>query len=189
VPFTLWPATVAAPGAIVAPPNGTLRFDYEGECAVYVKRGGRNLDTVALWGYTAFNDLGVRDPFLKLAKEAAWGPFSLNLGKNFDTSNSAGPWVAVDEGHDVTRLRCVLTVNGETRQDWTMAEMIYGFDETLSFLSRSLTLRPGDMLSSGTGAGVALESGVDGADWLKPGDVMEVRLDGVAPLRNTVGAW
>lgn len=187
--FMLWPATVAAPDAIVAPPKGTLKFDYEGECAVYVKHGGRDLKTVELWGYTAFNDLGVRDPFLKLAKEAGWGPFSLNLPKNFDTSNSCGPWVVVDEGHDVNSLRCVLTVNGAVRQDWSMAEMIYGFDETLSYISTSLTLRPGDMLSSGTGAGVALESGVDGDAWLKPGDRIEITLDGVAPLRNTVGSW
>lgn len=187
--FMLWPATVAGPGAIVAPPKGTLKFDYEGECAVYVQQGGRDLPTVRLWGYTAFNDLGVRDPFLKLAKEAKWGPFSLNLPKNFDTSNSCGPWVAVDEGHDIAGLRCVLTVNGEVRQDWNLSEMIYGFDETLSYISRSLTLRPGDMLSSGTGAGVALEAGVDGPHWLRPGDRVEVRLDGVAPLRNVVGDW
>ena len=187
--FMLWPATVAGPGDVVAPPEGSLKFDYEGECAVYVKKGGRNLRSVELWGYTAFNDLGVRDPFLKLAKEAGWGPFSLNLPKNFDTSNSCGPWVVVDENPDLSKLRCVVTVNGQTRQDWTLDEMIYSFDETLSYISKNLTLRPGDMLCSGTGAGVALESGVDGPNWLKPGDVIEVRLDGVAPLRNTVGVW
>lgn len=187
--FMLWPATVAAPNATVAPPKGTLKFDYEAECAVYVKRGGRDLTTVELWGYTAFNDLGVRDPFLKLAKEAHWGPFSLNLPKNFDTSNACGPWVVVDEGQDILSLNCRLTVNGEPRQDWNLRDMIYGFDETLSYISTSLTLRPGDMLCSGTGAGVALESGIDSDAWLKPGDVIELTLDGVAPLRNTVGAW
>ena len=187
--FMLWPATVVGPRSSVAPPRGTLKFDYEGECAVYVKQGGRDLETVELWGYTAFNDLGVRDPFLKLAKEARWGPFSLNLAKNFDSANSCGPWVVVDEGHDMTTLRCVLTVNGELRQDWTMAEMIYSFDEALSYISTSLTLRPGDMMCSGTGAGVALEAGVDGGHWLKPGDEIEIRLDGVAPLRNPVGSW
>ena len=187
--FMLWPATVVGPDATVAPPRSTLKFDYEGECAVYVKHGGRNLETVELWGYTAFNDFGVRDPFLKLAKEAGWGPFSLNLPKNFDTSNSCGPWVVVDEGSEITKLRCRLTVNGELRQDWTLSEMIYSFDETLAYISKSLTLRPGDMLASGTGAGVALESGVDGSAWLKPGDLIEVTLDGVAPLRNAVGAW
>ena len=112
--FMLWPATVAGPGATVAPPKGTLKFDYEGECAVYVKRGGRDLETVELWGYTAFNDFGVRDPFLKLVKEAKWGPFSLNLPKNFDTSNSCGPWVVVDEEQDLGSLRCVLMVNGKS---------------------------------------------------------------------------
>ena len=187
--FMLWPTTVAGPNATVAPPKGTLKFDYEGECAVYVRRGGRDLENVELWGYTAFNDFGVRDPLLKLVKEAKWGPFSLNLPKNFDTSNSCGPWVVVDEGQDLGALRCVLKVNGHIRQDWNLSEMIYSFDETLSYISKSLTLRPGDMLSSGTGAGVALESGVDSENWLKPGDRIELLLDGVAPLRNTVGAW
>ena len=187
--FMLWPATVAGPDDSVAPPRGTLKFDYEGECAVYVRTGGRDLRSVKIWGYTAFNDLGVRDPFLGLVKDAPWGPFSLNLPKNFDTSNSCGPWVAVDEAGDLSRLRCVVTVNGQTRQDWRLDQMIYNFDETLGYISRSLTLRPGDMLCSGTGAGVALEGGVDGPDWLKPGDVIEVRLDGVAPLRNTVAPW
>ena len=187
--FTLWPATVVGHGAPVAPPRGTQKFDYEGECAVYVRQGGRDLSTVAIWGFTAFNDLGVRDPFLKLAREAHWGPFSLNLPKNFDTANSCGPWVCVDEAQDLRALRCVVTVNGQTRQDWRLSEMIYSFDETLSYISRSLTLRPGDMLASGTGAGVALEGGMDGPDWLKPGDVIEVSLDGVAPLRNVVGTW
>ena len=187
--FTVFPATIAGPDALVTPPKGTQKFDYEAECAVYVKRGGRDLHHVSLWGYTAFNDLGVRDPFLKLAPEAPWAPFSLNLPKTFDTGTTCGPWVAVDEAPDLAELRCVLTVNGEKRQDWSLSEMIYGFEETLCYISSYVTLRPGDMLSSGTSVGVAMEGGVDGPHWLKPGDVIELTLDGMAPLRNTVGAW
>lgn len=187
--FTVWPSTVVGPDATVAPPRGTRAFDYEGECAVYVKSAGRYQDEVAIWGYTAFNDLGVRDTHLKLAKEANWGPFSFNPQKNFDSGKACGPWVSVDEVEDISRLRCVVTVNGEPRQNWGLDEMIYGFNETLSFLSQGLTLRPGDMLASGTGAGVAIEGGVDGPHWLKPGDVVEVTLDGIAPLRNVVGDW
>lgn len=186
--FMVWPSTLAAPDALVTPPRGTQKFDYEGECAVYVKAGGRYLDHVELWGYTAFNDFGVRDTHLQLAREAPHGPFAFNVPKNFDTGNACGPWVVVDAVDDLAALRCVVTVNGKLRQDWRLAEMVYNFDETLSFLSHNLTLQPGDMLASGTGAGVAFEGGVDGP-YLKPGDVVEVRLDGAGTLRNTIGDW
>ena len=187
--FTIWPDSVVGPLAIITPPRGTQKLDYEAECAVYVGRGGRNLEHVALWGYTAWNDLGIRDLNLGLRKEGPWTPFSLNLVKNFDTGNACGPWVVVDEGHDINRLRCVLTVNGEVRQDWNLADMIYSFDETLRFISEYVSLRPGDILTSGTGAGVAIESGTHGPHWLKPGDVVSITLDGVAPLTNPIGQW
>jgi 2-keto-4-pentenoate hydratase/2-oxohepta-3-ene-1,7-dioic acid hydratase in catechol pathway len=187
--FTVFPDLVVGPNATVSPPAGTQKFDYEGECAVYVKRGGRNLKSVELWGYTALNDLGVRDPHLGLVPEAPWIPFSFNLPKNFDGAKACGPWVVVDEGHDINTLRCQLRVNGELRQDWNLADMIYSFDETLCHLSDYMTLRPGDMLSSGTGAGVAIEGGVDGPNWLKPGDVIDIELDGAGMLTTIVGQW
>ena len=187
--FTIWPDSVVGPGGIVAPPDGFKLFDYEAECAVYVRKGGRNLQTVELWGYAAWNDLGVRDANLGLIKDSKWGPFSLNLMKNFDTGNACGPWVVVDEPFDINGLRCTLHVNGELRQDWNLADMIYSFDEMLTFISTYATLRPGDILTSGTGAGTAIELGLDGAYWLKPGDVVEVGLEGAGILRNIVGDW
>ena len=187
--FTIWPDSVVGPNGTITPPKGTRLFDYEAECAVYVKRGGRNCEHVELWGHAAWNDLGVRDANLHLKKDSRWGPFSLNLMKNFDSANACGPWVAVDEGHDITKLQCSLKVNGEPRQDWNLADMIYSFDETLRFISTYATLRPGDVLTSGTGAGTAIEKGIDGADWLKPDDVVEITLDGAGTLRNMVGHW
>lgn len=187
--FTVWPSTVVGPGAVVAPPAGSLKFDYEAECAVFVKKGGRYLQSVDIWGYTAFNDFGVRDTHLGLAPQADFGPFSFNVPKNFDTGKSCGPWVVVDEGVEPETLRCTLRVNGEIRQDWHLSEMIYTFNDTLSYLSNNITLRAGDMLASGTGAGVALEDGKDGPSWLRPGDVVEVGLGGMEPLRNIVGQW
>ena len=186
--FMLWSSIFVGDGATITPPRGTRKLDYEAECAVYVKQGGRYLDDVSLWGYTAFNDLGVRDTHLGLQPEAPHGPFAFNVPKNFDSGKSCGPWVVVDEVDDLDTLRCILTVNGEVRQDWGLSEMIYGFDETLRFLSHNMTLQPGDMLASGTGAGVAFEGGLDGP-YLQPGDVIEVKLDGAGTLRNTVGAW
>jgi len=187
--FTIWPDSVVGPGDQIIPPKGTKTLDYEAECAVYVKKGGRNLDTVELWGYAAWNDLGIRDLNLGLAKEGPWTPFSMNLVKNFDTGNACGPWVAVDEDYDIGKLRCSLSVNGEPRQDWNLADMIYSFDEMLTYISEFASLRPGDMLTSGTGAGVAIEGGVDSPHWLKPGDVVTIELDGGGTLTNTVSTW
>jgi len=187
--FTVWPSTIVGSGAAVAPPRGTQTFDYEAECAVYLQSGGRYQVKPKIWGFTAFNDYGIRDTHLKLAQEAPLGPFSFNTPKNFDSGKSCGPWVSVDEGQDLSDLRCVLTVNGKVRQDWQLSEMIYGFEETFAYLSHGLTLRPGDMVASGTGAGVAIESGVSGSDWLQPGDRVEVHVGGVGPLQNVVGSW
>ena len=187
--FTIWPDSVVGPLATIIPPRGTLKLDYEAECAVYVGRGGRNLDSVPLWGFAAWNDLGIRDLNLGLRKEGPWIPFSFNLVKNFDTGNACGPWVVVDEGHDINNLRCVLTVNGEVRQDWNLSDMIYSFDEALRYFSEYVTLRPGDMLTSGTGAGVAIEGGSEGPHWLKPGDVVSITLDGAGTLTNSIGNW
>ena len=187
--FTIWPDSVVGPTATITPPRGTLKLDYEAECAVYVGRGGRNLSSVNIWGFAAWNDLGIRDLNLGLRKEGPWTPFSFNLVKNFDTGNACGPWFVVDEGHDITNLRCVLTVNGEVRQDWNLSDMIYSFEESLRYISEYVTLRPGDMLTSGTGAGVAIEGGSEGPNWLKPGDVVSITLDGAGTLTNVIGSW
>lgn len=185
--FTIWPDTVVGHKATVAPPPGSQTFDYEGECAVFLKKGGLRLEDVKLWGYAAWNDFGVRDTHLGLVAEAPWAPFSLNLPKNFDTGNSCGPWVSVDECKNINELRCVLRVNGEVRQDWNLADMIYPFEDMFRHVSSSLSLRPGDVVTSGTGAGVAIEGGVESPHWLKPGDVVEVELDGAGSLINTIG--
>lgn len=187
--FTVWPATVVGPDATVTPPRGTRKLDYEGECAVYVRSPGRNQEHVAVWGYAGWNDLGVRDSHLGLAKESPWIPYSFNLPKNFDSGNACGPWVVVDEVESLEALRCVVKVNGDIRQDWALSEMIYSFDETLRYLSNHTSLRPGDMLTSGTGAGLAIEGGIDSPFWLKPGDVVEVELEGAGTLRNVIGDW
>jgi len=187
--FTIWPSSVVGHEDEIIPPKGMKKLDYECECAVYVKTGGRNLENPEIWGYAAWNDLGLRDLNLGLKPEGPWTPFSMNLVKNFDTANSCGPWVVVDEGHDIYKLQCRLTVNGEERQNWNLADMIYSFEEMTSYASEFATIRPGDMLTSGTGAGVAIEGGPDSPNFLKPGDVIEIEIDGAGLLRNTVGDW
>jgi len=189
--FLIVPETVVGPAEPVSPPAGVQKFDYEGEIAVILKAGGRRMrpDDIAFWGYTAWNDFSIRDGRLGIGLPLHRGAFSWALEKNFETGNACGPWVVVDEPYDLGRLRCTLTVNGERRQDWSTADMIYDFRETAEFVSRYFDLAPGDIICSGTGAGTAIEGGRDGARWLKPGDRVEVEVEGVGVLRNDVAKW
>ena len=189
--FTVFPETVVGPGASVAPPTGITKFDYEAEVAVILAGGGRNLSAseVRVWGYTAWNDLSIRDGRLGIGPPLHRGAFNWAVEKNFESGNSCGPWVVVDEPHDAQSVRVRMRVNGQTRQDWSTADMMYSFGETASFLSRFMRLRSGDMIASGTGHGTAAEYGRDGDRWLRPGDKLEVEVEGVGVLRNNVATW
>jgi 2-keto-4-pentenoate hydratase/2-oxohepta-3-ene-1,7-dioic acid hydratase in catechol pathway len=168
------PDTVVGPNAPVSPPAGIQKYDYESEVAVILKSGGRGLrpNDVAVWGYTAWNDLSIRDGRLGIGPPLHRGAFSWAIEKNFDTGNSCGPWIVVDEP-----------------QDWSTTELMYSFGETASFISNYLRLATGDLICSGTGHGTAAEFGRDGDRWLKPGDRVEVEVEGVGVLRNDVVAW
>ncbi|MFT5181959.1 MAG: 2-keto-4-pentenoate hydratase/2-oxohepta-3-ene-1,7-dioic acid hydratase in catechol pathway [Alphaproteobacteria bacterium] len=189
--FLIMPETVVGPEAEVKPEAGVQKFDYEVEVGVILASGGRRIsaDDFNVWGFTVWNDLSIRDPRLGIGPPIHRGAFNWALEKNFDTGNSCGPCVVVDEGYDVNKLRCVMRVNGEVRQDWSTADMIFGFAESVAYLSRYIELAPGDILCSGTGAGTAVEGGVDGDRWLQPGDRMEAEVEGVGILVNTVGEW
>ena len=189
--FLILPDTVVGTGAAVSPPAGVQKFDYEGEVAVVLRRGGRNMGAsdVAFWGFTAWNDYSIRDGRLGIGVPLHRGAFSWALEKNFHTGNACGPCMVVDEPFDVGALRCKLRVNGEQRQDWSTSDMIYSFADTAQFISRYLPLATGDVICSGTGAGTAVESGRDGTRWLRPGDRVEVEVEGVGVLRNDVAPW
>ena len=188
--FSVFPDSVVGPDAQITPPHFVRKLDYEGECAAILGVRGRDLGPApTVWGYTAWNDLGMRDGHLGLLPMMPAIGYSFNLWKNWDGANACGPWVVVDESASVADLRCEVYVNGDRRQDWNTGEMIYSFAETFDHLSRYLTLEPGDMVVSGTGAGTAMEGPFDGSQWLKPGDVVDIRLDGVGPLRTTIGDW
>ena len=189
--FLIMPETVVGPEAEVKPEAGVEKFDYEVEVGVILASGGRRIsvDDFSVWGFTVWNDLSIRDARLGIGPPIHRGAFNWALEKNFETGNVCGPCVVVDEDYDVNRLRCVLRVNGETRQDWITADMIYTFAESAAFISKYIQLAPGDILCSGTGAGTAIESGVDGDRWLRPGDRIEAEVEGVGVLANTVGDW
>lgn len=189
--FLIMPESVVGPEVEIKPEASVQKLDYEVEVGIILAAGGRRLsaDDFSVWGFTAWNDLSIRDARLGIGPPIHRGAFNWALEKNFDTGNACGPCVVVDEDYDVNRLRCVLRVNGEVRQDWSTADMIYNFAECVAFISKYIRLAPGDILCSGTGAGTAIEGGVDGNRWLQPGDRIEAEVEGVGILANTVGEW
>lgn len=183
--------TVAGPGEEVGPPRDVQKFDYEAEVAIVLLKGGKDIKPTDLqiWGYTAWNDLSIRDPRLGIGPAMDRGGFTFGLEKNFDRGNSCGPWMVVGEKFDVNNLKCKIRINGDTRQDFSTSEMLWTFADTAEHLSHYLTLKSGDIILSGTGPGTALESGRDGNRWLKPGDRIEVEIEGVGVLANSVVDW
>ncbi|GAB2968035.1 fumarylacetoacetate hydrolase family protein [Amycolatopsis acidiphila] len=184
--FFVIPGTVAGAGATVTPPEGTAKLDYEAEVGIVLGAGEHppGSDHVSVWGYTAWNDFSIRDEALGLAR-IDHGPLTWSLTKNFRTGNTCGPWLVVDEPMDVDDLGIRCRVNEELRQDGTTADMRYSFGAIAAHVSRYAPLGAGDMILSGTPGGTAMEGGLTGP-FLMDGDEVEVVVDGVAPLRNSV---
>lgn len=166
---------------LLRPPE-SVQFDYEGEIAIIIGRGGRRIqaaDALAhIAGYSCFNEGSVRD-WMK------HGVYNVTAGKNFERSGGFGPWIATpDEIRDPHNMRIVTRVNGEVRQEDTTANMIFPFGELVAYISTFTTLEPGDVIATGTptGAGVRF----DPPRWLKAGDIVEVEVEGVGVLRNVV---
>jgi 2-keto-4-pentenoate hydratase/2-oxohepta-3-ene-1,7-dioic acid hydratase in catechol pathway len=179
-----------APGSLVGHLAGIVRpkeseqLDYEGEIALVIGRAGRRIaadqafDHVA--GATLCNEGTVRD----------WtrhGKFNVTQGKNWDASGSIGPWlVTADEIDLVKPLRLTVKVNGEITQDDTTASMIKSFSDLIAYVSTFMTLKPGDILVTGTP--VKLGPRREPPVWLKPGDVVEIEAPQIGVLRNSVVA-
>ncbi|NNE27448.1 MAG: fumarylacetoacetate hydrolase family protein [Saprospiraceae bacterium] len=166
---------------IVRPPESD-KLDYEGEIVIIIGKGGRRipkenaLNHIA--GLTLMNEGTIRD-WVRHAK------FNVTQGKNFDRTGVIGPWMmTADEVEDYTNLNIQTRVNGEVRQDDNTSRLMFPFDYIVSYVSTFMTLKPGDMISTGTpnGAGARFEPPV----YLKPGDVVEVEAAGIGVLRNGV---
>lgn len=173
-------------------PARTQRLDYEGEVVLVLGRRAKDVpgDRVAeyIWGYSLLNDWSARD-------QRDLAPYNFAMGKNWDTSSSLGPCIVVGELSDPQDIPFETRVNGELRQRGNTRDMIFSFAEFVEYLSRDLTLLPGDMISAGTCAGTALDSseydenGVpDPKLFLKPGDVVEVSSPQIGTLRNRIVA-
>lgn len=172
-------------------PARCTRLDYEGELAIILGKGGKDLKPSQLkdfvWGVTLFCDWSVRD-------REPLGPMNFAPGKNFDTSFSLGPHIVVDE-LDCTNVDIETLVNGERRQAHNTKEMTFSFAQYLEYLSRDLTLKPGDMIASGTGEGTAADSSPTNADgtqppdrFLKIGDKVEIKSPQIGSLKATIVA-
>jgi 2-keto-4-pentenoate hydratase/2-oxohepta-3-ene-1,7-dioic acid hydratase in catechol pathway len=177
--FTKVPECVVGPHDDIQIPAGVSeQIDYEAELAVIIGRGGKNIsrgDAMShVWGYTVVNDVTARDVQMR---HQQW-----DMGKSFDTFCPMGPWaVTADElnGAD-TRVRC--WVNGELRQDGPTANMIFDIPTLVETVSRGITLYPGDILATGTPAGVGM--GMSPPRWLRAGDVVRVEVDGLGAIEN-----
>jgi acylpyruvate hydrolase len=179
-------STLVAPDADIPYPTSTKQFDYEVELAVVIGKPGRNIAPEAamahVFGYTIFNDLSARDWQMEERKAG-----NHLLGKNLDGLGPLGPSVIPSEFlPDPMNLRLCLRVNGETRQDARTSDMIYDIAHTIAHWSH-MTLEPGDLLATGTPAGVAMgRKPPDPAAYLKRGDVVEAEVEGIGVLRNRI---
>ncbi|HSV78789.1 MAG TPA: fumarylacetoacetate hydrolase family protein [Ramlibacter sp.] len=177
--FTKVPECVVGPTADVRLPGKISdQIDYEAELAVVIGKGGRDIaraDAMKhVFGYTIVNDVTARDVQMR---HQQW-----DMGKSFDTFCPMGPWVVTaDEldGRD-TRVRC--WVNGELRQDGRTADMIFDIPTLIETISRGITLYPGDIIATGTPAGVGM--GMQPPRYLKAGDVVRIEVDGIGTIEN-----
>jgi 2-keto-4-pentenoate hydratase/2-oxohepta-3-ene-1,7-dioic acid hydratase in catechol pathway len=182
--FLKAPSTVIGPDEAIVRPTTTERLDYEVELAVVIgktaKRVSRDEALGHVAGYTILNDVSARD--LQLAKDGG-----VILGKNFDTSAPMGPAVVLtDELPDPSNLSIRTWINGELRQDGNTHDLIFDVPAIISFLSQQLTLEPGDVIATGTPAGVGL--GMNPQIWLQPGDQIRMEIQGIGVLENSVVA-
>ena len=183
--FTKAITCLTGPGDPVMLPKGSEQTDWEVELAViigakaqYVPEA-RSLDFVA--GYSIMDDISERD-----YQRNRGGQFV--KGKSADTFGPLGPWlVTKDEIPDPQNLKLWHDVNGERRQNSSTAEMIFGVAHLVSYLSRFLTLMPGDVISTGTPAGVGI--GMKPPQFLKAGDELRLGIEGLGEQRHTVVAW
>jgi 2-keto-4-pentenoate hydratase/2-oxohepta-3-ene-1,7-dioic acid hydratase in catechol pathway len=177
--FTTVPESVIGPhDAVTLPTEVSTQIDYEAELTVVIGRGGRNIaraDALGhVFGYTIVNDVTARDVQMR---HQQW-----DLGKSFDTFCPMGPWIVTPDELDggATRVRC--WVNGELRQDANTRDLIFDIPALIETCSRGITLHPGDVIATGTAAGVGM--GMNPPRWLQTGDVVRIAIDGLGEIEN-----
>ncbi|MGV9291383.1 fumarylacetoacetate hydrolase family protein [Streptomyces sp. NPDC003719] len=176
VVFMKDPSTVVGPHDPVRIPRGSVKTDWEVELAVVIGAEARYLTGPAeaaghIAGYAVSHDVSERE--FQLEYSGQW-----DLGKSCETFNPLGPWlVTPDEVGDPQQLGLRLSVNGEVRQDGNTKDMVFEAAYLVWYLSQYMVLRPGDVINTGTPAGVAL--GLPGTPYLRAGDAVELSIDGL----------
>ncbi|MFF9285994.1 fumarylacetoacetate hydrolase family protein [Streptomyces griseosporeus] len=182
VVFFKAPDTVVGPHDTVLVPRGSSKTDWEVELAVVIGRTARYLDSAEealahVAGYAVAHDVSERE--FQIERGGTW-----DKGKNCETFNPLGPWlVTADEVPDPQDLRLKLWVNGELKQDGTTAEQIFPVAEVVRYVSRFMTLYPGDVINTGTPAGVAMGH-PEPKPYLRAGDVVELEIEGLGRQRQ-----
>ncbi|MET8005138.1 fumarylacetoacetate hydrolase family protein [Nonomuraea glycinis] len=176
--------TLVGPYDEVLVPRDSVKTDWEVELAVVIGRRARYLESReealgVVAGYAVANDVSERE--FQLERGGQW-----DKGKSCETFNPMGPWlVTADEVGDPQALPMRLWVNGELRQNGDTKNMIFDVAEVVRYLSRFMVLEPGDVINTGTPAGVAM--GMPGQPYLRAGDVVELEIGGLGRQRQTMG--
>ena len=180
--FARFTSSLIGAGAPIMRPRVSEQLDYEGEMVAVIGAGGRHIaEEDALQhviGYSIFNDASVRD-YQK--KSPQW-----TIGKNFDNTGAFGPWLVTEDELPAggEGLRIQTRVNGAVVQDASTKDMIFGVAKLISILSEAMTMSPGDIIVSGTPAGVGMAR--TPPRFMKDGDVREVEIEGIGLLRNQI---
>jgi 2-keto-4-pentenoate hydratase/2-oxohepta-3-ene-1,7-dioic acid hydratase in catechol pathway len=179
--FSKYPTSVIGPGQPIVLPKNSTKPDYEAEFAVVIGKGGRYIDEANwrehVFGYTIVNDVSARDYQMATSQ---W-----MIGKTFDTFCPMGPAiVTVDEIEDPHNLAISLSIGGETLQDSNTSNLIFGVPQIIAYLSSVFTLEPGDVIATGTPAGVGFAR--KPPRYLREGDEVRVKIEGIGELVNPV---
>jgi 2-keto-4-pentenoate hydratase/2-oxohepta-3-ene-1,7-dioic acid hydratase in catechol pathway len=179
--FIRFPESFTGPDMpLIRPPEST-QLDYEGEIVIVIGKAGRRIRPESwaehVLGYTIGNEGTIRD----------WvrhGKFNVTPGKNWDLTGSIGPWIVTPDEAPQGPMRVVTRVNGEERQNDTTDRLMFPFGRILEYISAFCTLKPGDIIFTGTPTGAGAR--FDPPRFLAPGDVVEVEVPGIGLLRNGV---
>jgi 2-keto-4-pentenoate hydratase/2-oxohepta-3-ene-1,7-dioic acid hydratase in catechol pathway len=177
------PDTVVGPDATVYWPQYCEKFDFELELGMVIGRRGKNIRKADagrhIAGYTIWNDYSARDQQMKE------GPLGMgpSKGKDFDTGNAVGPYLVTADELDVGDLKMIARINGEVWTNSSTAGRQFSFADLIVHVSQSETIHPGELWGSGTTTG---GSGLELDRWLKPGDVVELEIEGIGILRNRI---
>ncbi|WP_276257135.1 fumarylacetoacetate hydrolase family protein [Halomontanus rarus] len=178
--FSKSPTAVANPDSAIVHPADVEDLDYEVELAVVVGKTAKHVDEADardyVAGYTVLNDVSARD--------AQFEDEQFFRGKSYDTFAPMGPELVTDDEIDANDVDVELRVNGEVKQSSSTAQFIFDVDEVISYLSDVMTLRPGDVIATGTPGGVGIFR--EPPELLEPGDTVTAEVEGVGELTNHV---